>query len=89
MGLAVTVFLTVEAIVFWHLGSLAKMDALRLRPILVTFFVGYLGFAVVSYRYFFAAPVITEVLIALCLALAIVSSKKAAMAQQVTIQSRS
>jgi hypothetical protein len=89
MGLAVSVFLTAEAIVFWQLGSLAKIDALRLRPILATFVVGYLGFAVVSYRYFFAAPVITEILIALCLALAIASSKRAAMVQQVTSQSRS
>jgi hypothetical protein len=35
MGLAVSVFLTVEAIVFWQLSSLAKTDALRLRPIRV------------------------------------------------------
>jgi hypothetical protein len=41
---------------------------------LATFLVGYLGVAVVSSRYFFAAPVITEILIALCLGLAIVSS---------------
>src|SRR5216683_2186409 len=71
LGLAVSVFLTVEAVVFWQLGSLAKSDALRLRPVLATFLVGYLGVAVVSYRYFFAGPVITEILIALCLGLAI------------------
>jgi len=77
-GLAVSVFLTVEAVVFWQLGSLAKTDALRLRPILATFLVGYLGVAVVSYRYFFAGPVITEILIALCLGLAIVGAKQVA-----------
>jgi hypothetical protein len=49
---------------------------LRLRPVLAVFAVGYLGFAVVSYRYFFAAPVITEILIALCLGLAIGSAKQ-------------
>lgn len=76
LGLAVSVFLTVEAIVFWQLGSLAKADALRLRPILTTFLIGYLGVAVVSYRYFFAGPVITEILIALCLGLAIVSARR-------------
>jgi hypothetical protein len=78
MGLAVSVFLTMEAVVFWQLGSLAKTDALRLRPVLATFLVGYLGFAVVSWRYFFVAPVITEVLIALCLGLAIVSARQVA-----------
>jgi hypothetical protein len=77
-GLAVSVFLTAEAVVFWQLSSLAKTDALRLRPVLATFLVGYLGFAAVSYRYFFVAPVITEILIALCLGLAIVSANQTA-----------
>ena len=77
-GLAVTVFMTVEAVVFWQLGSLAKSDALRLRPILAAFLVGFLGMAVVSYRYFFAGPVITEILIAVCLGLAIVTAKQPA-----------
>jgi len=78
LGLVVSVFLTMEAIVFWQLGSLAKMDALRLRPVLATFLVGYLCTAVVSYRYFFSAPVIVEILIALCLGLAIVSARQVA-----------
>jgi hypothetical protein len=77
-GLAVSVFLTMEAVVFWQLSSLAKTDALRLRPILATFLVGYLGAALVSYKYFFAGPVITEILIALCLALAIAYARQAA-----------
>jgi hypothetical protein len=76
MGLAVSVFLTAEAIVFWQLGSLAKTDALRLRPVLWTFLIGYLGFAAVSYRYFFVAPVITEILIAGCLGGAIASCRQ-------------
>ena len=73
-GLMISVFLTLEAIVFWQLSSLAKTDALRLRPVLATFLIGYVGAALVSYRYFFAAPVITEILIALCLGLAIGSA---------------
>jgi hypothetical protein len=76
LGLVVSVFLTLEAIVFWQLGSLAKTDAVRLRPILATFLVGYLGAAVVSYRYFFAAPAITEILIAACLGLAIAFARQ-------------
>jgi hypothetical protein len=79
LGLVVSVFLTLEAIVFWQLGSLAKTDALRLRPILATFLVGYLCASVVSYRYFFAGPVITEILIALCLGLAIVFARQASL----------
>lgn len=75
MGLAVSVFLVMEAVVFWQLSSLAKTDGLKLRPVLAVFAVGYLGFAVVSCRYFFVAPVVTEILIALCLGLAIRSAK--------------
>jgi hypothetical protein len=78
LGLVVSVFLTVEGVVFWQLGSLAKIDAVRLRPVLAAFLVGYLCAAVVSYRYFFAAPVITEVLIALCLGLAIAFARQVA-----------
>jgi hypothetical protein len=78
LGLAVSVFLTMEAVVFWQFGSLAKTDALRLRPVLATFLVGYLCVAVVSYRYFFAGPVIAEILIALCLGLAIASVRNTA-----------
>jgi len=84
-GLVVSVFLTVEAVVFWQLGSLAKTDAVRLRPVLATFLVGYLCAAVVSYRYFFFAPVITEILIALCLGLAIVSARQTAAVQRAVV----
>jgi hypothetical protein len=75
-GLGVSVFLVMEAVVFWQLSSLTKTDALRLRPVVAVFAVGYLGFAMVSYRYFFAAPVITEILIAVCLGLAIGAAKR-------------
>lgn len=80
MGLAVTIFLTAEAIVFWLLSNLAKNDAPRLRPIFATFLLGYLAFAADSYLFFFSAPVITEVLIAACLAWALFAAKPAAAA---------
>jgi hypothetical protein len=76
LGLIASVALTMEGIIFWQLGTLAKTDASRLRSILTTFSVGYLCIAGISYRYFFAAPVITEILIALCLGLAIIGAKQ-------------
>jgi hypothetical protein len=75
MGLAVSIFLTVEALVFWQLAALAKTQAWELRPILATFAVGYLVFAVDSYRFFFFGPVVTEILIALSLGIAILTAK--------------
>jgi len=77
LSLAVSVMMLVEAIVFWQLGSLAKGDASRLRPILATFLVGYLALAVNSYRYIFAPPVIIELLIVVCLGLAVLTSRPA------------
>ncbi len=74
MGLAVSIFLTVEALVFWLLSSLAKTQARKLRPILATFAVGYLVFAVDSYRFFFLGPMVTEIIIAVCLGMAIVTA---------------
>lgn len=75
MGLAVTIFLTAEAIVFWQLGSLAKTDSLRLRPIIAVFALAYLAFGVNSYAYFFLLAMVMEVLIAACLGIAIVTAK--------------
>jgi hypothetical protein len=80
LGLAVTIFLTVEAIVFWLMASLVKTDGARLRPILAVFAIGYLVFALDSFEYFFIFPVITEILIALCLILAIVTAQKPSLA---------
>jgi hypothetical protein len=75
MGLGVTIFLTAESIVFWLLASLAKKHAAELRPILWVFTAAYLIFAVNSYTYFFAGPVIGEILIAGSLLAAIATTK--------------
>jgi len=75
LGLAVTVFLTAEGVVFWMLASLAKDDARALRPILVTFFFAYVAFAIVSMRYFFLLAAVMELVIALLLGLACAEAK--------------
>ena len=75
MGLAVTIFLTGESILMWQLSSLARTDARRLRPMMVTLLVIYLAFAIDSYAYFFIAPIVTEVLIAACIGVAFVTAK--------------
>jgi hypothetical protein len=75
LGLGITIFLTAEAIVFWLLASLVPTAGARLRPILGVFALGYLAFALDSFRFFFLFPVIVEVLIAVCLVLAFVTTK--------------
>lgn len=76
LGLAVTIFLTTEAIVFWLLASLARTESARLRPIISIFALGYVALAVNSSRFFFLAPVIAEGLIVLCLVLATIMAKQ-------------
>jgi hypothetical protein len=75
LGLGITIFLTAEAIVFWQLGAISKTDSLRLRPVIATFMIAYLVFALNSYVYFFFMPVIVETLIAACLGMAIATAK--------------
>jgi hypothetical protein len=86
LGLAATVSLTAEAVLFWQLASLAKADPQRLRPIMATFLVAYAAIAVNSYTYFFLGPVIAEILIVACLALAFVTAKSEAAAYAGTTQ---
>ena len=65
--------LLVDAVIFWQLAGLARARPDGLRPIVAVFALGYVGIAIVSWRFFFIAPVVTELLIAACLAAAFVS----------------
>jgi hypothetical protein len=64
-GLFVTVSFLVEAVVFWQLAAMT--DVVRTRPIVMAFCVAYVAYAVLAWRYFFVAPLVFELLIALCL----------------------
>jgi hypothetical protein len=75
MGLGVTIFLTVDAVLLWILASMAKKDSVRLRPLIGVFALGYLAFALNSYLFFFAFPIINELLIVACLVAAIATAK--------------
>ena len=79
-GLIISVMQLMQAAVLWQLGTLAKTDAARLRPIIAVFCVSLVANAVLSWMYFFAIPVVTAVLIAICPALAFVSAKRTAAA---------
>jgi hypothetical protein len=87
MGLAVTIFLTMDAAILWLLASLAKSDSPRLRPILAVFLMGYLAMAMNSYTFFFSGPVIAELLIVACIAAAIVTATPAVEREDPTSRS--
>jgi hypothetical protein len=87
MGLSVTIALTMESVVLWLLAPLTANHGEKVRPALAAFAIGYLVFAISSFRYFFFGPVIVEVLIALCLLVAIAITRTEAAATAFT-QSR-
>ena len=71
-GLVISLYLLVQAVVLWQVASLAKTDAIRVRPIVVSFFVAFVINAALSWKYFFVVPVVMAGLIAICLAIALV-----------------
>ena len=66
-GLSLTVFLLLQAVVFWQLASLVKTDGMRLRPVVMSFCLACVAGAVLCWRYFFAAPAVFQLVIAGCL----------------------
>jgi hypothetical protein len=74
-GLGVTIFLTMEAVVLWLLAPLTVLHGEKVRPVLIAFAIGYVVFAVNSYRHFFLGPVVAEVLIAACLLAAVACTR--------------
>ena len=74
MGLGITIALTMDAAVLWVLASMGRTHSARLRPIIAVFCLGYLAFTLNSLVFFFAGPVIAEILIVLCLAAAFVTA---------------
>ncbi len=82
MGLGLSIFLTALGIVFWLLASLAPEAGARLRPVLLVFALAFVALAADSLRYFFFGAVIVEVLIAVCLALALAVAGRSAGGEQ-------
>src|SRR5262245_6784436 len=76
-GVIISVFLFLEALVLWQLGTLARTDAARLQGVIAAFLAASLGNAYLGWRYFFAIPTIMSVAIALCLGIALILAGKA------------
>lgn len=81
-GLVISVYLLVQAVVLWQVASLAKADAVRARPVVASFLIAFVVNAVLSWKYFFAVPVVMAGLIAICLATALGLARRTQVAQQ-------
>ena len=82
-GIIISAYLLVQAVVLWQLGSLAKREPALVRAIVVSFLVAFIVNAFLSWKYFFAIPLINAILISVCLALALVFSGRSKAAQQI------
>jgi len=76
-GLFVTIGLLTQAVLFWQLAAFAKTNSVWTKPIVALFFFSFIGMAIISWRYFFLGPAVTELLIAACLGAAFVTSSPA------------
>ena len=74
-GLMIGVMMVAEGVAFWLMGSLAKIEAHRLRPLIVTFTIAYAANAVLGWMYFFAIPVVFAVAIVLALGWAYIAAR--------------
>jgi hypothetical protein len=69
-GLLVTLFLLFAAVLAWQLGGVALETLATMRGIAWAFALCFVVITVLSWRYFFAIPIVLSSLITLCLILA-------------------
>jgi hypothetical protein len=81
LGFSVGVFLLLQAVLLWQLAALAKVDSMRIRPMVVSFIVASLACAFLSWKFIFVVPAIFSVVIAALLGLAFYAAGKVKNAQ--------
>ena len=75
-GFFVSVFLLFAAVLAWQLGSLPVEILARMRGTVWAFAVCFVAVTVLSWRYFFALPIVFSLLITVCLVAAAWRSAK-------------
>jgi hypothetical protein len=69
-GFINSIYLFTQAIVLWQLGSMARFDPIRARPLVGSFLLASVACAFLAWRFIFLVPVVSFAAIALCLGLA-------------------
>jgi hypothetical protein len=64
LGFTVGVYLLLQAVLLWQLAAIAKVDSVRIRPMIASFFVASVVCALLSWKFIFAAPAIFSAVIA-------------------------
>lgn len=74
--LSITVTFALLAVLLWQLSSLSRTAPELARPLIVTIILSEIFFSIIGWIYFFAAPGVTSLLIALCLIAALLSMRR-------------
>lgn len=77
-GLFLTVSLLLLSALLWQLAALATTEPAKARPFIASLCIAFMAFAVLSWRYFFIAPLFVEGTVALLLGFAYAASRKPA-----------
>ena len=75
-GLFLTVNLLLLSALLWRLASLVRVEPATARPFVGLLCIAFFAFAVLSWLYFFIAPLVVEAMVALLLGLAYASSRR-------------
>lgn len=74
-GLFVTLGLVLQAVLLWQLAPVAREAPGVARPLLLALLASFVAMMVLSWRYFFVAPLAIEALIAVLVAMAYVLAR--------------
>jgi hypothetical protein len=74
-GYSLSVFLVMQAILLWQVGTLAKTDRLQARPFILTFLLASIASGVLTWEFIFPMPVYLGSTITACLILALVAAR--------------
>lgn len=74
-GLFLSVSLLLLSVLLWQLAALVDAEPRQVRPLVAALCIGFLAFAVLSWLFFFIAPVAIEVVIAVLLGLAYAAAR--------------
>jgi hypothetical protein len=83
-GFTLGVFLLLQAVLLWQLASIAKTDPLRVRPMIASVLVALIASAFLSWIFIFPVPAVSFAVIAACVGLALLASRRGLMRSTVT-----
>jgi hypothetical protein len=69
-GVSITCYLLALAVMTWQIAALARSEARRLRPLILTLAALYAAVGVLAWMYFFAAPLVLAAIVVACLLVA-------------------